>query len=299
MSIFKKQNLSENIELLAAQRNLYSRAKNIIGVQMIISLPISICIVIITILKPELKGYAAIWGIMVLILDLFVLTPWVKELQDNAARIQELFDTKVLGLNWSELSVGKRPEPELIHEEASKHGLTESKIANLKGWYPSVILDLPDIFAILISQRANVWWDAKLRRRYTLGIKIVLVLLAISLIGYGINIKVDMFDFLSLIVAPLLPTYFFGYRQMKQHDDAADKLDKLRELCEKLWVDAIKGEGKKTLLVKCRTLQDQIFEHRLKNPPVFDFIFKLLRDKNEMLMNKGAEALASEVNTKK
>lgn len=61
MSIIQKQELPENIELLAAQRNLYSRAKNIIGLQMMLSGPIAVSAAILTIARPDMKGYVALW----------------------------------------------------------------------------------------------------------------------------------------------------------------------------------------------------------------------------------------------
>lgn len=295
MNIVQKQELPENIELLAAQRNLYSRAKNIIGLQMMLSVPVAICAAITTIVKPELKGYMALWGILVVVFDLFVFTPWVKKLRDSAARIQELFDTKVLGLDWNEISVGKKPEPELVHEEARKHGLKEENIAGLRQWYPIIIDKVPEVFGIIISQRSNVWWDCKMRRRYALFLRVFLVCIALGLVGYGLYEKKDMFEFLAYIVAPLASTYVFGYRQMMEHGDAADRLDKLRELVEKIWTDAKSGKDAESLKQKCRTLQDQIFDHRKRNPPIFDFLFKWFRDGNEELMNKGAKALVAEL----
>jgi hypothetical protein len=297
MSIVQKQEFPENIELLAAQRNLYSRAKNIIGLQIMLSVPVAICAAVTTIVKPELKGYMALWGILVVVFDLFVFTPWVKKLRDSAARIQELFDTKVLGLDWNEISVGKKPEPELVHEEARKYGLKEENIAGLRQWYPIIIDEVPEIFGIIISQRSNVWWDCKMRRRYALFIRVFLVCIALGLVGYGLYEKKDMFEFLAYIVAPLASTYVFGYRQMMEHGDAADRLDKLRELVEKIWSDAKSGKDAASLKQKCRTLQDQIFDHRKKNPPIFDFLFKWFRDGNEELMNKGAKTLIAELSS--
>lgn len=134
-----------------------------------------------------------------------------------------------------------------------------------------------------------------MRRKYSLVIRIVLVSIALGLVGYGLYEKKDMFEFLAYIVAPLASTYVFGYRQMTEHSDAADRLEKLKDLAEKIWSDAVAGKDASALKIKCRTLQDQIFDHRRKNPPVFDFLFKWFRDGSENLMNKGAEALVSEV----
>ena len=294
MNIIERQELPESIELLAAQKNIYSRAKIIIGIQMMLSVPVAICAVITTILKPELNGYIALWGILIVLFELFVFTPWVKKLQDNAARIQELFDTKVLGLDWNEISVGKRPDPEQVHEETKKHGTTEEKITGLRNWYPVIIDGIPDVLGIIISQRSNVWWDARMRRKYTLAIRIILVSIAFGLIGYGLYEKKDMFEFLAFMVAPLAATYVFGYRQMMEHGDAADRLDKLKSFSEKIWSDALAGKDIATLMLESRALQDQIFDHRQKNPPIFDFLFRWFRDGNEELMNKGAKTLVDE-----
>ncbi|MGL6528352.1 S-4TM family putative pore-forming effector [Aeromonas hydrophila] len=294
MNILKEQETSRSIELLAAQKNIYSRAKNIIGLQMFLSVPVAICAAAIVMLKPEFKGYVAIWGLLVVVFDLFVFTPWVKKLRDNAARIQEVFDTKLFELEWNEIAVGKKPEYELVYEEAKKHGLDAERITNLKEWYPTVIDKVPSIFGVIICQRANIYWDARMRLRYCLAVRIILVLIALGVMGYGIYTKKDMFEFLAYIVAPLASTYIFGYRQMMEHGDAASRLEKLKGFSEKIWSDALDGKDLASIKAKCRALQDQIFEHRKKSPPIFDFLFKWFRNKSESLMYKGAEALVSE-----
>lgn len=134
-----------------------------------------------------------------------------------------------------------------------------------------------------------------MRRKYALFIRVVLVCIALGLIGYGLYEKKDMFEFLAYIVAPLASTYVFGYRQMMEHGDAADRLDKLKELSEKIWSDTKNGKNVDELKINCRSLQDQIFDHRRRNPPIFDFLFKWFRNENETLMNKGAETLVAEV----
>ena len=65
-----------------------------------------------------------------------------------------------------------------------------------------------------------------MRRKYSFFIRVMLVSIALGLVGYGLYEKKDMFEFLAYIVAPLASTYVFGYRQMMEHTDAADRLDK-------------------------------------------------------------------------
>ena len=133
-----------------------------------------------------------------------------------------------------------------------------------------------------------------MRRKYSLAIRIFLVGVALLVIGYGLFVEADMFDFLAYIVAPLAAMYVFGYRQMTEHLEAADRLDNLRGLSERIWESAFSEVNESEINSLCRKLQDLIFDHRKKNPPIFDFLFTLLRDKNESLMNKSAETLTNE-----
>lgn len=298
MSITEKQEYKDNIELLAAQKNIYSRAKNIIGIQMLLSVPVSFGAVVLSATKPSFGNYVAILGILIVLLDLLLLTPWIKTLQELGARTQELFDTKVFSLKWNSIAVGKRPSPEDIHEEVSRHGTSEEKVKKLKEWYPISISQVPSELAVIICQRSNIWWDSKMRRKFALYIRLSLFLIALGLGFFAIHENKGLLECM-VFFATLLPTYVFGYRQMREHEEAAATLDRLKEHSEHLWERALNGENPTVLTTESRSLQDQIFNHRKNNPPIFDFIFFWFRDKNEVLMNKGANVLVDEYKTRK
>lgn len=295
MSIVQKQNQPDNIERLAAQRNLYSTAKKIIGTQMILSGPVAVCATLLSIAVPEVKGYVALWGLCVLFFDLVIFTPWQKKLREGGAKIQELFDCSVLDLSWNEIKVGKKPEPELVHEQAAKHGNDAKKIAVLKDWYPLCVQTVATYWGSIICQRTNVWWDSKLRRKYATTVFGVLVVITLSLIGFGVYKHKDILEFIAYIAAPMAAAYVLGYRQITEHREAAERLDKLKDHAEKLWSEAISGASAAELQIKARFLQDEIYDGRKKNPPIFDFIFRWFRDENETQMNKGAEAFVKEI----
>ncbi|MEZ8444938.1 S-4TM family putative pore-forming effector [Vibrio splendidus] len=294
MSIVTNQEQPKNIERLAAQKHIYSKAKQVIGLQMFLSVPVAISAAVTTILKPEWSEYIAVWGLLVVLVDLFFLQPLVKQLQDNAARIQELFDTSVFGLSWNEISVGRKPDPELVAEKANKHGLSEEQISKFRAWYPIAVNQISEPLGVLICQRSNIWWDSRMRRKYVFAIKAALIFIGLALVGYGIYEKKHLLEFLVISVLPLLSTYVFGYRQMSDHSHAANRLDDLKNLSEKLWSDALQGKNTTEIRVESRMLQDQIFEHRRSNPPIFDFLFKWFRDGNELLMNRGAQDMIDE-----
>ena len=127
MSINQKHNAVSQIEMLAAQRQLYSSAKRVIGLQMILAGPVALIATLLGLFYPQPKDYAALLGVTILVLDLALLNPRQKRLRSQGASVQEAFDTKVLDIDWNDLKVGKRPEPELIHEYALALGKDAQK----------------------------------------------------------------------------------------------------------------------------------------------------------------------------
>ncbi|MEY0320112.1 S-4TM family putative pore-forming effector [Providencia stuartii] len=301
MSITTRQNLNMNIKLLAAQRRLYAKAKIVLGLHMILSVPIAILSAILVIIEPEFKGYVVIWGATVVLFDLFLFTPFVNKTRENAAKIQELFDTKVLDLPWNDNIADKKPELELICEESSKYKINPKR--PLEDWYPLLIDGIPEAYGTIIAQRTNIWWDSHIRRKYAFVLVMFVIALLCLVLVYGIYQKQDVFQFFVFVLIPLVPTFVFCYRQITEHYKAAALLDKLKDKVNKIWSDAISSVNRKSndkkIKRQCRQLQDLIFEHRKKNPPVFDFIFTMLRAGQEDVMNQTAEELVKLYNDAK
>ena len=202
MSITEKQNQSAHVQMLAAQRNLYSTAKIIMGLQMILSGPIAVAVTLLALMKPEVKGYVALWGLTVLFFDLAVIVPWQRKLRDNGAKVQELFDCEVLGLSWNEIKAGKKPDPELIYERAQKYSKTGGSLGLLMDWYPVSVESVPNEWARLICQRANVFWDSKLRRRYATGICVVAAVVTVLIIWTAFHTNTTFSDFVAFVLVP-------------------------------------------------------------------------------------------------
>jgi hypothetical protein len=298
MNIVQLQNMPSQIEMLAAQRHLYSTAKNVIGLQIFLSGPAAIAATLFGIFDPSVKTYVAAWGLLVIFFDLVIFLPWQKKLKDSAARVQELFDCTVLSLSWNELKTGRKPERELIHEHYRNFGNDPKAIGFLKDWYPTIVQDVPIIWGAIICQRCNVWWDSKQRRRYAMAVAAGMLFVSLGLLAYGAYANVKVLDFIIYIAVPMASGYAMGYRQITEHREAADRLDKLKEHAEKLWEEALQDATVQTLKVKLRNLQDEIFDGRKRNPLIFDFIFKRFRSEHELAMNVGADALVSQARKK-
>lgn len=292
--ILEKQNEPQQLDRLAAQCYLYARAKIYLGLQITLTIGIPFVLAISANLWPQVKVWASLWGICVSLLDAAVLESIQKSRKLEAAKIQELFDCDVLVLPWNPLKVGQRPDPETVAAAAKSYKTTHRKWGAVTNWYPPAIAELPLQPARLICQRTNCWWDANLRRRYSSWIVGSLSLLGILVLVIGILTGITLEKFVLAILAPLSSAFLWGIREYKKQKAAALTLDRLKSFCESLWGRAKYEEVSEDADQSGRALQDEIFDHRKSNPLIVDWFYRLLRDRNEEQMNKGAEHLVQE-----
>jgi hypothetical protein len=294
-SITTEQNTDRQLQRLAAQRQLYATAKQVLGFHVFLSGPLAAATACAALLYPVAKGYVALWGVVVVLSDIFWLTPWQKRLKSAAAAIQEQFDCDVLSLPWNDLKAGKRPDPELVKEQSEKYATWANKMPPLNDWYPTEAGSLPLHIGRIVCQRANCWWDSQQRRRYATSIITIIsaVFIVVLMLALGNGFTVE--DLVVKVLAPLAPALLLGVRQYHDHTEAASRLDKLKDHAEKLWNEALSGmKSQAYLTTASRVLQDEILDGRRRSPLVFDAIFKHLRRDYEVLMNHGARELAAE-----
>lgn len=290
-----EQNKDKQLQRLAAQRKLYSTAKHIFGWQLFLGGFLTVIFASLVVFEPSLKVLAVSWGILITLIDIFWLTPWQNRLKDSAAKIQELFDCDVLELSWNDLKAGKRPDPELIKEQSEEYAKKPLKNAPLENWYDHPeIDDLPIYVGRIACQRTNCWWDAKQRRSYATYVILIVTLIFIVVFGLSTKDGFSMENFILKVLAPLSPVLLLGIRQYREQTDSANRLDKLKYYSESLWKDALSKKSKLELTTKSRNLQDELLEHRRKSPPIFDFIFKRLRNSYNNKMNFGLDEFIKE-----
>ena len=234
-NIPQEQNTPHQLERLAAQRQLYSDAKNIQNINIILSIPSVIIWSILIAFFPSLQIYAALWGLSVTLLEQAIFSHSQKNLQEKAAKIQQLFDCDIFELDWSQLCSGSRPEPELIVSSSAKYRKKDPNYSNLKDWYPVSVGQLPIHEARLICQRSNIWWDAKQKLRYCKLILFGLIAITIIVFLVGLVGGLTLEKFVLAIVIPLLPAFIFTIRQYIENKQAATRLDNLRENSENIW----------------------------------------------------------------
>lgn len=295
-NILQEQNTQRSLDLLAAQRQLYSDAKGLQMVSVIMSVPVVIAWSILVARFPPLAVYAALWGTIATLLELLFFSRLQKSTQEKAAKIQQIFDCEVLQFNWASLNCGVRIEPETIVDASNRYKRRKRNLAKLQNWYPTGVGKLPIHQARIICQRSNVWWDAQLRRRYSKWIVFVLLVLTITVLLIGFIGGLTLEKFLLAILAPLTPAFVFGLRQYTEHNEAADRLDRLRENAEALVQEIINRRyTPQDLEGESYSLQTQIFDNRRRSPLILDWLYSRLRNEDEEKMNKGAESVVQEL----
>lgn len=286
------QNQPEQIDLLHTQRVLYLKAKRFFLVRSLLALVFAIGGPFIISSNESLAPYIGIFAIFYLLINSLVLEKIENAKKLLAAKNQELFDVKVLELNWNELVVGARPQPEDIREILHYYkNIDRSKLEN---WYSPSVKDVGLGFARFLCQRTNSWWDNSLRKRYLSLLYTVLGIVLVSLLVLATTLELSIGKFFLGILMPMVPLIEIIIKQLKEHFDAEKHIKELQTKLDGFIDRIIAGEDIPDADTITRCVQDEIFRHRYKCPMVPDIVYWLYRDKQEDQMNFGIESKVKE-----
>lgn len=289
-----EQNTQKQLERLAAQRELYSSAKTLHTIQILVTVAIPLILAIVSILNTELATLSAIFGVFAFVLDISIIEPEISRKKTKAAKIQELFDCDVLNIPKSPLKTVDDITVEEVLTHYNAHVKIKTNVEKIKDWYSPSVGDLSIKTARILCQRTNCWWDSKLRKRFSNFLKFssILAFTLLLLLSYIINLTLLEF---TLILSTLVPFFQFCIKQANDNKDAAKRLNELVLYSVKVWNNAMENScDDNTMIIDSRRLQDEIFEHRKKSPLILNFFYKIFRHKDEELMNRTSEILVQE-----
>ena len=292
--ITETQRESIQLKRLAAQRQLYTDAKNVQKIQVFFSILVPPILAVCVKYLHMPPVYAACYGIILALFSVLWFVPRQRSLKKEAVGIQELFDCDVLELAWREIVVGPRLGVEIVEKYASKHMRKDRGYLKLKDWYAKDVGRLPLHLGRLACQRENCLWDAQLRRRYAGLIRLALVILAVLALFFGLIGGFSLENFILAVVLPLLPAFILGIQWYKEHTESATRGDYLRKSAAILWEKALEETAPEELTCDSHDLQNAIYDHRQKSPLILDMFYNHFKEKDEELMNKTAGELAKE-----
>jgi len=294
-SIPARQNSQEELDRLAAYTYIYTQAKRVAALRMAMAVVPTVVWAMVVAAHPQLKGWAAASGIAITMLDLGALTSWQQLLQFRGAKVQELFDADLLGLDWREYKVDRRPDPEEVAEASARYKRRHLTYSRLRNWYPTVVGRLPLPLARIVCQRCSSWWDAKLRRKYAVGVLILLGILTAFVGIVGLAGKFSVENLVLTVLNPLLPAFSLGIRQYTDQREAAANSDRHKRHLEDLWAEALTGQLTEDELTRgSRELQDEIYNRRRQSPLIFNWVYSLSRDDFERQMQAGARHMVDD-----
>ena len=283
MSINEKQNSEWNLKRLAAQRQLYSEAKTLMGIQFILSGVFIVALAILSnIIDEKYLAFTAFAAIVVSIIDELLLSKRIDNVKEDAARIQEEFDCDVLEIPQNKIKIGNHSMMETIQEKSKKYSLKNINYSALINWYPGIDEE-DNRFYRLVCQATNCWWNQNLRKWYSFILSISLssifaILLLIAIIK-GITVSI----FFNSVLAPILPAFILVYKTKNHNSKAIENLNQMKGKLDEIILRAENSDSypNQQLINDSRCLQDMIFDNRASSPLIPDKLYFGKRDKYE------------------
>lgn len=287
--ILQLQNEDTKIDMLLAQRKLYSDAKKLQSILLIFVILVPIIITILekfNYIKTDDNFTLILYSISALILE-YILQKKIDSMKNKAASIQEKFDTDVFGISKNDL-LGSAIGYDEIRKYSKKY---KGKPDKVKNWYSKKIEALNTNIAIIFCQRMNITYDQNIKKKYRNLLCGLLFIVALIIILLTENYSVK--HLVAKIILPLSPMIKFIYDEIKQIKTSVNNLNRLRENIENtlksLSINAtIKDD-------KLRSIQDMIFTNRVSSPLIPDYIYRYYRAHLEDQMNYNVEKKIEEL----
>jgi len=281
-NIAELQNTENHIDLLCAQRFVYTKAKIAFQTRILLSVLFAILGPILILNFEAIKVYVAVVAVSYAFLDLLFLRRLENNYREDGAKIQELFDTGLFKLDWNNIVVGDRPDTEKIFSYSRKYK-EKNDLTNLYNWYSPEIggLDLNE--AVVVCQRTNIWWDVSLRDKLFWFLSMGLLALTLLIFLFFSKDSTVLFS----ILASLLPLYESLGEYIKSQREAIIKTKALKSRLEDFIERLI--EGQKINSSDLRITQDEIYRHRSASLFVPDWFYFIFRSKQEDEMNYSAK----------
>jgi hypothetical protein len=204
----------------------------------------------------------------------------------QAARIQELYDTRLFGLQWNTAVAGRPPAPDDISHAASRIKDTSRYL----DWYDVDVTGLPWPADVLLCQRQSSIWARRDHRAY--GLYLATVGAVWFLVGVGIALARDMTlaDYLVRVFLPSAPAYLDAVELARAHKRHAEARQRLEEDIADLW-DRRGIDPSMPTVEDCRRVQDGAFALRRTGPRVPNWFYKVRLTRMARATSAGARAL--------
>ncbi|WP_410651912.1 S-4TM family putative pore-forming effector [Amycolatopsis sp. cmx-4-54] len=285
-SIFDRQNTPRALRLLAAQRRLYSDSKVVHNLRMVAVFGGAGLTLLATLIFKDARILVGLISATVLLLIGVLGGVLEKRRSQEAATVQEEFDTYVFSLGWNDM-LAERPSPTLVASAERR-----STSSGLKNWYPDT-KSVPRPLDILICQRSNVGWGASLHRLWATVLSFALAAMIAIVIGLGVLIDASLAETLAGLIAPILGPIRELAEMVRGHADNGRNKASLEVKILSSWRKGLDDLNSVTD-ADCRSVQDRIFMSRQSNLSIPNWINSIRQDALEYSMQASARHLIEE-----
>lgn len=268
-NIAVKQNEEAMLSLLKLQRFKYNNISKISTLNFILSvmLPIILSIIGLFDLQENVVLYINLIGAVCIFICLFLDTR-IKELKNNAAQVQYIFDINLFG--WKQNSLISNLSLTELISIAQKDKI--KSLTGLENWY-SIDKTLSVNNAIFSCQQQNIRWDKKLRKRYMNLINIGCAVFVLLIVSFAILSDISfnvLWSYIFLIMPIFTYCIIFAITTKSNLKDQDELINTFNQYKDK------KTISNKDLI----SLEEKIFYYRKDLVKIPNWFFNLYR--NEM-----------------
>lgn len=277
-SIVELENRQEHLDQLKATRHLYTKVGNFSGVYMLFCVLIPVIISVGRILfiteNPIILQSMIAYSLVALFVGM-VLESKINSTRGLAAKLQQMFDSEILGFEWNTYLWGPKPSLDEINDNIGN--LTNEGLMN---WYDPQIGELEKPEAILLCQRTNLAYDEHLRKSYNNILSVIALITGLVILCVNFYIDEGIRSSVVFIGVPLVPIIKWFLVTRKQNLEDIKMCSSLKRLIDGKLDDlnASHGEIDYTIIYR---IQDGIYSHRKVAYKIPDFFYNMMRNKHE------------------
>ena len=281
--IGEAQNSRASLDLLRAQRRLYSQAKSTGNARLAVVAVGAVATVVASAVLPWVSSAVAGGVGGVLLVYSLAFSGREKSKAKQAAAVQEQFDCELFGLPWSMLV--ERPTPAVIFDAATTG---DTSTTQMQDWYPDVG-GVQRPFDVLLCQRSNLGWGATLHRQWAAVTALLAATALIVLAALVVLLDAPAGAFVALL-APLRESI----ELVRAHQASAAAKASLDGRVMTTWRDALTG-AEQDWEPRLREVQTCVLQQRLTNASVPDWYHRRRRPVLETSMRAATDALRAQV----
>jgi hypothetical protein len=284
----------KNVRYLAAPRAIYTKAKMIFGLQLVLSGPVVMVLSFLSIYSSMFVLITNTYNVILSFLGVWFFSRNISKYKEMAASVQEEFDCRVFRIPWNRVMVSERLTPEQINGWSKNVIENNKKKNNVLNWYKNFPEVFPYHAARIVAQKYNTNWDMDLRNSFSNTLNFVSCLLIIAILSISLFNNMSVSGLFQVLL-PVLPMTILLVSFYDDNKKSIKNLGGLKNELDEAWDYILYSKRNvEELEYISRSVQDSIYLHRLSSPLIFDWFYDMKSKQQQDNADYLVEQLAEE-----